>query len=176
MTLRALILGPVLRLVPVGLVVLAVQRVVAAEHPIADVKLQIVLALVVAAGVGGGADRGAVAGFVLGLLFDLAGDTPLGVMGLAYGLAGMTAGYVQTITPDPQWWLMMLFGAGGAAVGEASIPAFELLVGGQDWQGAGLWKEVPLVAVAAGLACPMMAPIGRWAMGVRARRWKVIPE
>lgn len=173
---RALFLGPVLRLVPVGLLALAVQRVIAAEHPIADVKLQVVLALVVAAGVGGGADRGAVAGFVLGLLFDLSGDTPLGVMGLAYGLAGMTAGYVHTITPDPQWWLMMLFGAAGAAVGEASVPGFELIAGGQDWQGAGLWREVPIVALAAGLVCPLMVPLGRWAMGVRARKWKVIAE
>ena len=59
-----------LRILPVGMVALAIQRQVFAEHPVADVKIQFVLALVVAAGAGGGADRGAVAGFVLGLLYD----------------------------------------------------------------------------------------------------------
>ena len=53
-----------LRILPVGMVALAIQRQVFAEHPVADVKIQFVLALVVAAGAGGGADRGAVAGFV----------------------------------------------------------------------------------------------------------------
>ena len=59
---RNIILGPLLRLVPVGLIALSIQRVVFANHPIGDIKLQFVLALVVAAGAGGGSDRGAVAG------------------------------------------------------------------------------------------------------------------
>ncbi|HTH07405.1 MAG TPA: hypothetical protein VL916_16110, partial [Ilumatobacteraceae bacterium] len=114
---RGPLLTIALRLLPVGLIALAIQRVVFAEHPIAGVKVQFVLALVVAAGAGGGSDRGAVAGFVLGLMYDFSGDTTLGMMALAYGLGGMTAGYVQSLTPDPQWWLAMMFATIGAAVG-----------------------------------------------------------
>ena len=60
---RNLLLNPLLRLLPVGLLALSIQRVVFADTPVAGVKLQFVLALVVAAGAGGGSDRGAVAGF-----------------------------------------------------------------------------------------------------------------
>ena len=64
--------GPLLRLVPVGLVLLASSRPCSPSIPCHGVKVQFVLALVVAAGAGGGADRGALAGFVLGLMYDLA--------------------------------------------------------------------------------------------------------
>ena len=105
------------RLLPVALLALAIQRVVFASFSIADVKVQFVLALVVAAGAAGGSDRGAVAGFVLGLLVDLSGNTPVGLVALAYGLGGMTAGYIQTLAPDAQWYLQALFAGLGAAVG-----------------------------------------------------------
>ena len=93
------------------------------------VKAQLVLALVVAAGAGGGADRGAIAGFILGLMYDLSSNTPLGVTALSYGFAGLLAGYVQTITPDPQWWLASIFAGVGAGVGELSIPFVEAVTG-----------------------------------------------
>ena len=92
-----ILFGPALRILPIGLLALSLQRLVFAEHPVHDVKLQFVLAVVVAAGAVGGPDRGAVVGFVLGLLYDLNGTTPLGMVALAYGLGGMAAGYVHTL-------------------------------------------------------------------------------
>lgn len=168
--------GPLLRVVPVGLVAVSLQRVVFAEHPIHDVKLQVVLALVVAAGAGGGADRGAIAGFVLGMLYDFTGDTPLGVMALAYGIAGMTAGSLDRFTQDPQWWLAAIFATIGAAVGEAMIPLVEVVTGESGWITSDLAWTVPLVAGAAGLLCPALMPVGRWMMGVKRKKWKAMTE
>jgi rod shape-determining protein MreD len=173
---RGPLLTIALRLLPVGLFALSIQRVIFAEHPIAGVKVQFVLALVVAAGAGGGSDRGAVAGFVLGLLYDASGDTPFGMMALAYGLGGMTAGYVQSLTPDPQWWLAMMFATIGAAVGELAIPLIESVTGESGWVTRDLVKDVTVVAAAAGLLCPLLMPVGRWMMGVKRKKWKVIPE
>jgi rod shape-determining protein MreD len=173
---RSLINGPLLRLVPVGLVALSIQRVVFAHLPVNDVKLQFVLALVVAAGVAGGADRGAVAGFVLGLMYDAVGNTPMGLMALAYGLGGMTAGYVQSFTPDPQWWLASLFAAIGAATGEFAVPVAEAITGQSGWLGGEVAWVVPLVAAFAAVACPALMPVGRWMMGVKRRKWKAMVE
>jgi len=173
---RNIILGPLLRLVPVGLVALSIQRVVFGAHPIYGVKLQFVLALVVAAGAGGGADRGAVAGFVLGLLYDASGNTPLGLMALSYGLAGMTAGYVHSFTPDPQWWLASIFAFFGAAVGEIAIPLAEVITGQSGWITSDVRITIPLVAGFAALACPPLMPVGRWMMGVKRKKWKAMLE
>lgn len=173
---RSLINGPLLRLVPVGLVALSIQRVVFAHLPVNDVKLQFVLALVVAAGVAGGADRGAVAGFVLGLMYDAVGNTPMGLMALAYGLGGMTAGYVQSFTPDPQWWLASMFAAIGAATGEFAVPVAEAITGQSGWLGGEVAWVVPLVAAFAAVACPALMPVGRWMMGVKRRKWKAMVE
>ena len=171
---RPFLLGPGPRILLVGLTVLAIQRVVFARHPFLDVKLQLVLALVVAVGAAGGADRGAVAGFALGLMYDFAGNTPLGLMALAYGLGGIVAGYTQTLTPDPQWWLASIFAALGAAVGEASIPLIHVLTGQNGWVTSKMFWEVPVVAVASGLACTPLMPVGRWMMGVKRRKWKAM--
>ncbi len=173
---RGFVVAPLIRLVPVGLVALSIQRVVFANHPLHDVQIQLVLALVVAAGAGGGMDRGAVAGFVLGMMADASGDTPLGVLALAYGVGGMTAGYLHRFTPDPQWWLAVLFATMGAAVGEAAIPVVKTLTGEQGWINANLLVTVPIVAVAAGLLCPLLMPTGRWMMGVKRKKWKAITE
>lgn len=173
---RSLALNALTRLLPVGLITLSVHRVVFARHEVFDVKLQLVLALVVAAGTTAGADKGAIAGFVLGLLYDIAGNTPLGMTALAYGMAGMTAGYVQSLTPDPQWWLASIFATLGAAVGEAGVPALELMTGRVDGLDPRLAWTVPMVAVSCGLACTPLMPIGRWAVGVRRKKWKVITE
>lgn len=173
---RGLLLGPILRILPLGLLALSIQRVVFANHPVHDVKLQLVLALVVAAGAGGGSDRGAVAGFVLGLLYDFSGNTPLGLMALCYGLGGMTAGYVHTFTPDPQWWLAATFATIGAAVGEAAIPLAEVITGESGWITTDVLIQVPIVAVTAGLLCPLFMPVGRWMMGVKRKKWKAMAE
>lgn len=164
------------RLLIVGLTALAIQRVVFARHPIIDVKVQFVLALVVAAGAACGADRGAIAGFALGLMYDASGNTPLGLMGLCYGLAGITAGYVHTITPDPQWWLAAIFATVGAVVGEAAIPFAEVITGESGWVTRELMVVLPVVGAAAFVLCPLLLPIGRWMMGVRRKKWKAMIE
>jgi len=173
---RAFLLGPVVRLVPVGLIFLALQRAVFAEYRLKGVALQVVLALVAAAGAGGGPERGALAGFVLGMMYDLGVGTPLGLTALAYGLAGLVAGYVILITPDPQWWFAMIFVALGAAVGEVAIAVTKLLIGEEGWVDASLFKVVPIVAAFAALLSPVLVPVGRWCMYVRRPKWKAIPE
>ncbi len=130
---RSLLSGPLVRIVPIGLVFLGIQRKVCAQYRPFDVVVDIVLCLVVGAGAGGGPERGALAGFVLGMMFDLAAGTPLGSSALAFGLGGLVAGYVTMITPDPQWWLAGLFAALGAVVGEAAIPVIRLLIGQDGW-------------------------------------------
>ena len=145
---RNLFLNPLLRLLPVGLVALSIQRVVFAGTPMAGVKLQFVLALVVAAGAGGGADRGAVAGFVLGIMYDALGNTPLGLMALAYGLAGMTA----------------------------AIPVAEAITGESGWIGGNVAVTIPVVALFAALMCPLLMPPGRWMVGAKRRKWKAMVE
>jgi rod shape-determining protein MreD len=173
---RNLVFGPLVRLLPIGLVALSIQRVVFGAHPIHDVRIQFVLALVVATGAGGGADRGAVAGFVLGLMLDLSGNTPLGLTALAYGLGGMTAGYVYTVTPDPQWWLSTLFAMVGAAVGETGVPVALAITGDSGYLTKRLFVVVPIVTVAATILCPLLMPVGRWMMGVRRKKWKAMVE
>jgi len=173
---RAILLGPVLRLVPLGLVFLGIQRRVAAPYRPADVVVQVVLALVVAAGAAAGPERGAVAGFTLGLMYDLGVGTPLGISALGYGLAGVVAGYVLLITPDPQWWLSVVFVALGAAVGETSIPVLMLLTGQEGWLTPRLLTTVPVVTIAAVVLCPLLIPLGRWCMCVKRPTWKAIPE
>ena len=110
--LASLVQGPLLRLVTVGLVVVAAGTLFADLRP-AGVSMQVVLALAAAAGAAGGPQKGALAGFVLGLMYDLAAGTPLGSSSITMGLAGYAAGYVTSITIDPQWWLAGIFTARG---------------------------------------------------------------
>jgi hypothetical protein len=173
---RRLLTGPVVRLVPVGLVFLGIQRSVAAEHPIGGVVIQVVLALVVGAGAGAGAQRGALAGFLLGGMYDLGVGTPLGLTSLAYGLAGITAGYVLAITPDPQWWLASLFAGLGAVVGELALPIGKLITGVEGWLTPDLFRVVSIVAAGAVVLSPLLVPLGRWCVAVKRPKWKVITE
>ena len=178
---RRLLFGPVVRLAPIGLITLSFQRVVFARHPFfhyhgLPVKGQLLLALVVAAGAGGGADRGAIAGFVLGLMYDLSGTMPMGVTALAYGFAGLIAGYVKTITPDPQWWLASIFAGVGAGVGELGVPAVQAITGQSGWLQRSLWVTVPVVAGFAAVLCTPLMPVGRWIVGAKRTKWKALVE
>lgn len=173
---RALALNALTRLVPVGLITLSLHRVLFARHEVLDVKLQLVLALVVAAGTTAGADKGAIAGFALGLLFDLTGNTPAGLMALAYGLGGMTAGYAQTLNPEQSWWMASLAAAAGAAVGESAIPVIDVVAGESGWVSENLLRVAPIVAISSGLLCVPLRPVGRWMVGAKRRKWRVIPE
>ena len=101
----SLVQGPLPRLVIVGMLLLALQQTLFVDLRPWGVTIQVMLALAAAAGVAGGPQKGALAGFVFGLMYDLRVGTPLGSSSFSMGLGGFTAGYVQSITIDPQWWL-----------------------------------------------------------------------
>lgn len=173
---RQIFFGPLVRLVPVGFVLLGLQRTVCARHPIDDVVVQLVLALVVAAGAAGGPERGALAGFVLGMMYDLGIGTPLGLSALAYGLGGLVAGYVVVLTPEPRWWMRAAFVGLGAAFGEGSVAGIKFLIGEEDWLTLDLLPILGIVAAAALVLSPAMLPLGRWCLAIKRPKWKVIPE
>jgi len=173
---RHLITGPLVRLVPVGLCFLGVQRAVCARYTVDGVVLQVVLALVVGAGAGAGAQRGALAGFLLGGMYDLGVGTPLGLTAMAYGLAGIAAGYVLAVTPDPQWWLASLFAGLGAVVGETALPVGKMITGEDGWLNTDLIKAVVIVTAGALVLSPLLVPFGRWCVAVKRPKWKVITE
>ncbi|CAB4542285.1 MAG: hypothetical protein F2534_01985 [Actinobacteria bacterium] len=173
---RAFLTGPLVRLFPVGLCVLAMQRTFLTELKVMDVVLQIVLALAAGAGAGAGPERGAIAGFTLGLMYDLATGSPLGLTALVYALAGFVAGYVLTFTPTPPWWLASLFVGIGAAVGETAAPAARALIGQDGWFTSQLFTIVPVVTVFALVISPLVVPLGRWCMCVKRPKWKAMHE
>lgn len=173
---RWFVTGPLLRLAPVGLVVLAVQRMVLSETTVLGVVLPLVLALAASTGAGAGSELGALGGFTFGLMYDLATGTPLGLTGLVYGLAGFAAGYVFTITPVPPWWLASLSAACGAALGEFVQPLVRSLVGMDGWFDSRLLTIVPVTFVFTSLVSPALIPVGRWSMRAKKFRWKALPE
>ncbi len=170
--LASLVQGPLLRLASVGLVVVALQRTLFSDLRPLGVAVQIVLALAAAAGAGGGPQKGALAGFVLGLMFDLAVGTPLGSSSITMGVGGFVAGYVTSITIDPQWWLAALFTGLGAAVGEAGVPVVRSFIGEESTFTTRLLTIVPVVAVASMVLSPLLVPLGRWCMRVKRPEWK----
>ncbi|MFN6121544.1 MAG: rod shape-determining protein MreD [Actinomycetes bacterium] len=173
---RAFLTGPLVRLFPVGLCVLAMQRTFLTELKVMDVVLQIVHAHAAGAGAGAGPERGAIAGFTLGLMYDLATGSPLGLTALVYALAGFVAGYVLTFTPTPPWWLASLFVGIGAAVGETAAPAARALIGQDGWFTSQLFTIVPVVTVFALVISPLAVPLGRWCMCVKRPKWKAMHE
>lgn len=173
---RSFLTGPLVRLFPVGLCVLAIQRTVLTEIRPFGVVLQIVLALAAAIGAGAGPERGALGGFTLGLMYDLATGSPLGLTALVYALAGFVAGYVLTLTPTPPWWLTSIFTAIGAAVGETAAPIGRALIGHDGWFTTRLFTIVPVVAAFAFVLSPLFVPLGRWCMCVKKPKWKAMHE
>jgi cell shape-determining protein MreD len=164
------------RLIPVALVILGIQRTVSATYRVDGVAIQLVLALAAGAGAGAGSERGAFAGFALGMMYDLGVGTPLGLTALAYGLAGLTSGYVLSITPDPTWWLAAIFVGIGAAVGEFAIPVVKFLTGQEGWLTNRLFIVIPVVTVSSMFLSPLFVPLGRWCAGAKRRTWRAIPE
>jgi len=170
--LASLVQGPLLRLASVGLVLLALQRTLFSDLRPFGVVVQIMLALAAAAGAGGGPQKGALAGFVLGLMFDLGVGTPLGSSSITMGIGGFVAGYVTSITIDPQWWLAALFTGVGAAAGEAGVPVVRSFIGEESTFSTRMFTIVPVVVAAAMLASPLFVPLGRWCMRVKRPEWK----
>ena len=165
-----------IRLVPVGMVLLAIQRSLFVELTVAGVIIQIVLALAAACGAAGGSERGAIAGFLLGVMYDLAEGLPIGSTAIPMVLAGAFAGLLALIVADPQWWLAMIFTALGAAIGEAMVPVVRLFIGVPDPFEPRLAVVVPIVAIAAAVLSPMFVPLARWCLRIERSEWVAPPK
>ena len=163
---------PILRVIPVALVLIAFQRTVFETARPFDVTIQVALAFCAAAGVPGGAERGAWFGFVVGVMYDLGTAAPLGQHALAYGLAGFTAGMVNAVAVDPHWWLKLIFVALGGAVGEFTIPVVDTVVGAGGWQGQRLGRILPVIAVSSAAMSYAFIPLSRWCLAIRKKTWK----
>lgn len=169
--LAALVQSSLIRLVPVGMIMLALQRTIFVDIQVGGVIVQIVLALVAAAGAVGGSERGAVAGFTLGMMYDLVEGTPLGSTAIAFTVAGVVAGLLALVTADPQWWLSMLAVLVGAAAGEAMVPVVRLFIGEENPWPADMVTVVSVVAISSALMSPLFVPIARWCLRVRGSEW-----
>ena len=168
--------GPVIRLIPVGMILLALQRSLFVEITVVGVIVQVVLALAAAAGAAGGSERGAMAGFVLGVMYDMLEGLPIGSTALAMTLAGAVAGLLAVIVADPQWWLAMIFTTLGAAVGEIMVPVVRLFTGAEDPFEPRLSLVVPVVAISSGLLSPILVPIARWCLRIKRAEWVAPPR
>ncbi len=167
----AFLQSSLIRLIPVGMVVIALQRTILVDVKVAGVVIQIVLALVAAAGASGGSEKGAVAGFVLGLMYDLVEGTPLGSSAIAFMLGGVVAGLLALIAADPQWWLKAIFVGLGAMTGEAALPVVRLFIGEENPWPADMAKVVGVVAAAAAVMSPLLVPLSRWCLKIRGPNW-----
>jgi rod shape-determining protein MreD len=172
----AIVHSSVARLVPVGILVLALQKTLFAEMRPAGVALQLMLAFAAAAGAVGGPERGMVAGFTLGLMYDLGAGTPLGSSAATMGVGGLVAGTVAFINIDVHWWLAAIFVAFGAAVGELLVPVVRTFIGETDVFTTRLYKIVPVVALSSALMSPIFVPVSRWCLRLQRAEWKTLPE
>lgn len=168
----AFLQSSLVRLIPTGVLFIALQHTVFVEIQVAGVIVQLVLALVAAAGASGGSERGAVAGFVLGLMLDLAEGTPLGSTAIAFMAAGVVAGLLALFVADPHWWLKAVFVALGAAVGEAALPVVRLFIGQENPWPTDMFRIVVVVALAAAAMSPVLLPVSRWCLKIRGSSWK----
>lgn len=164
------------RLIPVGMIVIALQRTIFTELLVAGVILQVVLAFVAAAGATGGSEKGAVAGFVLGVMFDLVEGTPVGSTAIAFTVGGVVAGSLALIAADPPWWLKAIAVGLGAAVGEAALPVVRLFIGETDPWPADMVLVVAVVGLGAAVASPVLVPLSRWCLKIRGPEWTAPAE
>ena len=172
----AFVQSSLIRLIPVGMIMLALQRTVFVDIQVSGVIVQVVLALVACAGASGGSERGAVAGFVLGCMFDLVEGTPLGSTAIAFTLAGVAAGLLALVAADPQWWLKAIFVALGCASGEAMLPVVRLFIGEEHPWPPDMLKIVVVVALAGAVMSPVLLPLSRWCLKIRGPAWTAPAE
>lgn len=164
--------GPLVRVIPVGLILLALQRTIFVEIQINGVIIQIMMAVAAAAGVAGGSERGAIVGFTLGVMFDLAEGTPLGSTATAMTIAGAVGGLLALIAADPHWWLEAIFTALGTAVGVVMVPVIRSFIGEPTPFQGELGGVVVVIAAAAAVMSPVLVRLGRWCLRLRRPEWK----
>jgi rod shape-determining protein MreD len=170
--LAAFIQGPLVRIIPVGLILLAVQRTLLVDLKVDGVVIELLVATAAAAGVAAGSERGAVMGFTLGIMFDLAEGTPLGSTAIALTIAGTVGGLLALVAADPHWWLRALFTALGSAAGVLMVPVVRLFIGEVDPFTTELYVVVPVMAVAGAVLSPVLVPLTRWCLRVKQPEWK----
>jgi rod shape-determining protein MreD len=162
-----LVRHPVLRLLLLGLPMLALQTTLLADMRPAGVAVQVMLLLAVAGGVAGGPERGALAGFVMGFLFDLVLTNPLGLHALVYGLAGFLAGFINSLTIEHPRWLVMLVVGAASALGAIAYPIATAMIGERTLFTVTFVKVVSVVAIANLLLGVPAVWVMRWGLNVR---------
>lgn len=167
----AFVQGPLIRVIPLGIVLLALQRTIFVDVQVSGVIIQVMMATAAAAGVVGGSERGALVGFVFGVMFDLAEGTPLGSTAIAMTVAGLVAGLLALIAADPHWWLAALFTGLGTAAGAMMIPVVRVFVGESAPFQDRLAVVVPVVALAAAIMSPALVPLARWSLRMKRPEW-----
>lgn len=171
--LGAILTSPLTRVVPIGMILLALQKTLFIELTPFGVIVQVVMAFGAAAGVAGGPERGAMTGFTLGILFDLAIGSPLGSSSITMGIAGYVAGWADVIRIDTTWWLAAIFVGIGTGTGELAVPVVRRFVGEDDAFVPDLAVIVPVVAVAGAILSIALVPISRWALKLERPEWKL---
>lgn len=171
--LAAVLTSPLARVIPIGMMLLALQKTLFIELTPFGVIVQIVMAFAAAAGAIGGSDRGAVTGFTLGIMFDLAVGSPLGSSAIAMGIAGYVAGWADLIRIDTTWWLAAIFVGLGTGVGELAVPVVRRFIGVDDAFVADLPLILLVVAVAGAVMSIALVPLSRWALKLEQPEWKV---
>lgn len=171
--LGALLTSSLTRIIPIGMMLLALQKTLFVELQPFGVIIQVVLTFAACAGAAGGPERGAITGFSLGIMFDLAVGSPLGSSSITMGVAGYIAGWVDLVRIDTTWWMAAIFVGVGAGVGEAGVPVVRRFIGEEDAFVPEMAKIVPVVAVAAAAASVLLVPVGRWALKLERPEWKM---
>ena len=169
--LAAILTSSLTRVVPIGMMLLALQKTLFIELTPFGVIVQIVMAFAASAGAIGGSDRGAITGFTLGIMFDLAIGSPLGSSAIAMGLAGYVAGWADLIRIDTTWWLAAIFVGIGTGVGELTV--VRRFIGEDDAFVPDLAVIVPVVAIAGAVMSIALVPVSRWALKLERPEWKL---
>jgi rod shape-determining protein MreD len=158
---------PWFRLCVLAFVLLAVQTTICADMKPLGETVDLMLLMSVASGVVGGSQSGALAGFVLGIAFDLVLVTPFGASSLVYGLVGFAAGYTQSLTFQPTWYLQSGFVAAGSALGVFGLAIVQQVVGPRGPLASSLVQTALVVGIANGLLAPLAMPVQRWCLGIK---------
>ena len=169
----AFLTSSLVRVIPIGMILLALQKTFFVELQPFGVIIQIVMTFAAAAGAVGGPERGAITGFAVGIMFDLSVGSPLGSSAITMGLAGYIAGLVDLIRIDTTWWLAAIFVGVGTGAGEASVPVVRRFIGEEDAFALKLATIVPVVAVSAAALSLLLVPLARWALKLGRPEWKV---
>ena len=161
------------RVIPVAMILLALQQTLFVEMQPFGVIDQVVLAFAASAGAAGGPERGAITGFAVGIMFDLTVGSPLGSSAITMGVAGYVAGWCDVVRIDTTWWLAAAFVGLGSAVGEAGVPVVRRFIGEEDAFVPEMAKIIPVVAITSAILSLVLVPLARWCLKLGRPEWKL---